>query len=135
MILLLFPFFNLHFSSDIVTEKCVLAKAAGGVNRKQKRQARRKDGMRMFQKREVRLPRGISAEEQLREALDMADAVVIGAGAGLSTSAGFLYSGDRFSDILETLRRSTDFTICIREGFYPYKLWKSTGLTGAGTFR
>ena len=51
----------------------------------------------MFQKREVRLPRGISAEEQLREALDMADAVVIGAGAGLSTSAGFLYSGDRFS--------------------------------------
>ena len=33
---------------------------------------------------------------RLREALDAADAVVVGAGAGLSTSAGFAYSGDRF---------------------------------------
>ena len=33
---------------------------------------------------------------RLREALDKADAVVIGAGAGLSTSAGFTYSGERF---------------------------------------
>ena len=33
---------------------------------------------------------------RLREALDKADAVVVGAGAGLSTSAGFTYSGDRF---------------------------------------
>ena len=33
---------------------------------------------------------------RLREALDKADAVVVGAGAGLSTSAGFAYSGDRF---------------------------------------
>ena len=33
---------------------------------------------------------------RLREALNAADAVVVGAGAGLSTSAGFTYSGDRF---------------------------------------
>ena len=33
---------------------------------------------------------------RLREALDKADAVVVGAGAGLSTSAGFTYSSDRF---------------------------------------
>ena len=33
---------------------------------------------------------------RLREALSVADAVVIGAGAGLSTSAGFTYSGERF---------------------------------------
>lgn len=33
---------------------------------------------------------------RLREALDQADAVVVGAGAGLSTSAGFTYSGERF---------------------------------------
>ena len=33
---------------------------------------------------------------RLREALDKADAVVIGAGAGLSTSAGFVYTGERF---------------------------------------
>ena len=34
--------------------------------------------------------------KRLREALDSADAVVIGAGAGLSTSAGFTYTGERF---------------------------------------
>lgn len=33
---------------------------------------------------------------KLKEALVSADAVVIGAGAGLSTSAGFTYSGERF---------------------------------------
>lgn len=33
---------------------------------------------------------------RLRETLNKADAVVVGAGAGLSTSAGFTYSGDRF---------------------------------------
>ena len=38
-----------------------------------------------------------SAElERLKEALDRADSVLIGAGAGLSTSAGFTYSGERF---------------------------------------
>lgn len=34
--------------------------------------------------------------ERLQEALEQADAVVIGAGAGLSTSAGFAYTGERF---------------------------------------
>ena len=34
--------------------------------------------------------------KKLKEALVTADAVVIGAGAGLSTSAGFTYSGERF---------------------------------------
>ena len=33
---------------------------------------------------------------KLKTALDSADAVLIGAGAGLSTSAGFTYSGERF---------------------------------------
>ena len=34
--------------------------------------------------------------EQIKDKLNNADAVVIGAGAGLSTSAGFTYSGERF---------------------------------------
>ena len=34
--------------------------------------------------------------ERLAEALRSADAVVIGAGAGLPSSAGFAYSGERF---------------------------------------
>lgn len=34
--------------------------------------------------------------EKLCSALEEADAVIIGAGAGLSTSAGFVYTGERF---------------------------------------
>ena len=34
--------------------------------------------------------------EQVDKLLKEADAIVIGAGAGLSTSAGFTYSGERF---------------------------------------
>lgn len=33
---------------------------------------------------------------RLRDALNAADAVVVGAGAGLSTSAGFTYNGEQF---------------------------------------
>lgn len=33
---------------------------------------------------------------RLREEINTADAIIIGAGAGLSTSAGFTYSGERF---------------------------------------
>ena len=36
--------------------------------------------------------------KRLKAALDAADAIVIGAGAGLSTSAGFTYTGDRFQE-------------------------------------
>ena len=36
---------------------------------------------------------------RLRTALEEADAVVIGAGAGLSTSAGFTYAGERFREM------------------------------------
>ena len=41
---------------------------------------------------------GTRAEQldRLRQELDTADAIVIGAGAGLSTSAGLTYSGERF---------------------------------------
>ena len=36
--------------------------------------------------------------DTLRQVLRHADAVVIGAGAGLSTSAGFTYDGERFEE-------------------------------------
>ena len=41
---------------------------------------------------------GTRAEQigRLKTELKTADAIVIGAGAGLSTSAGFVYSGERF---------------------------------------
>lgn len=38
----------------------------------------------------------MGAIERLKEELQSADAVAIGAGAGLSTSAGFVYTGERF---------------------------------------
>ena len=58
--------------------------------------------------------------ERLRKALDEAEAVVIGAGAGLSTSAGFSYSGERFykyfPDFIEKYRIGDMYS----GGFYPF---------------
>ena len=52
----------------------------------------------MFSRMSITKSTGTYSDEikRLKEALDAADAVVIGAGAGLSTSAGFTYSGERF---------------------------------------
>ena len=44
--------------------------------------------------------------EKLKAALTRADTVIIGAGAGLSTSAGFIYSGERFETYFEIGRAS-----------------------------
>ena len=41
--------------------------------------------------------------DTLRQVLSHADAVVIGAGAGLSTSAGFTYDGERFRELFCTI--------------------------------
>lgn len=37
--------------------------------------------------------------QRLREAIDSASAIVVGVGAGLSTSAGLTYSGERFKKL------------------------------------
>ena len=47
--------------------------------------------------------------DRLRAALAGADAVVIGAGAGLSTSAGFVYTGERFEKYFR-FRRKIQFS-------------------------
>ncbi len=57
----------------------------------------------------------------LREAIDAADAVVIGAGAGLSTSAGFVYSGERFADYFSDFGAKYGFSDMYSGGFYPYR--------------
>ena len=46
---------------------------------------------------------------RLREALDTVEAVVVGAGAGLSTSAGFTYSGNRFRRYFSDFEKKYDF--------------------------
>ena len=59
--------------------------------------------------------------ERLRAALDAADAVVIGAGAGLSTSAGFTYSGERFERYFSDFARKYRFDDMYTGGFYPFR--------------
>lgn len=58
--------------------------------------------------------------ERLRRALDTADAVVIGAGAGLSTAAGFMYSGERFEQYFPDFIAKYGFRDMYSAGFYPF---------------
>lgn len=63
-----------------------------------------------------------SAEiERLRKAIKEADAIVIGAGAGLSTSAGFTYSGERFEKYFSDFGKKYNFKDMYSGGFYPYE--------------
>ncbi len=58
--------------------------------------------------------------EKLHKALQEADAVVVGAGAGLSTSAGFTYSGERFQKHFSDFIEKYGFTDMYSAGFYPF---------------
>ena len=58
--------------------------------------------------------------EKLRAALDEADALVIGAGARLSTSAGFTYDGERFRKYFADFEAKYGFHDMYSGGFYPY---------------
>ncbi len=57
---------------------------------------------------------------RLKEELDTADAIVVGAGAGLSTSAGFTYSGERFDRYFFDFARKFGITDMYSGGFYPF---------------
>lgn len=59
--------------------------------------------------------------KMLRAAVDGADAVLIGAGAGLSTAAGYTYSGERFEKHFSDFRQKYGFDNMYYGGFYPYK--------------
>lgn len=58
--------------------------------------------------------------EKFREWLLSADAVVIGAGAGLSVSAGFTYAGKRFHENFSDFEDKYGFHDMYSGGFYPY---------------
>ncbi len=60
--------------------------------------------------------------QRLRETLEKADAVVIGAGAGLSTAAGFTYTGERFQRYFSDFADKYGFRDMYSGGFYPYPL-------------
>ena len=59
--------------------------------------------------------------KRLKELLSTSDAVVIGAGAGLSTAAGFTYTGERFQRYFSDFARKYGFSDMYSGGFYPYK--------------
>ena len=57
----------------------------------------------------------------IKELTANADAIVIGAGAGLSTSAGFTYSGERYDKYFSDFKERYKFTDMYSGGFYPYE--------------
>ena len=58
--------------------------------------------------------------ERLKAALQDCDAVVIGAGAGLSTAAGFTYTGERFEKYFSDFAAKYDIKDMYSGGFYPF---------------
>ena len=62
-------------------------------------------------------------QEKIRKLSDIlqgADNIVIGAGAGLSTSAGFVYDGERFEKYFSDFREKYGFHDMYSGGFYPF---------------
>ena len=59
--------------------------------------------------------------ERLRGQIEGADAIVIGAGAGLSTSAGFIYTGARFQKYFSDFISKYHFPDMYSGGFYPFE--------------
>ena len=57
---------------------------------------------------------------ELKENMNQSDALVIGAGAGLSAAAGFTYSGKRFEDNFQDFIIKYHFRDMYSAGFYPY---------------
>lgn len=58
---------------------------------------------------------------RLKQVIDNADAVLIGAGAGLSTSAGYTYDGVRFQKYFADFNRKYGISDMYSGGFYPYE--------------
>ena len=58
--------------------------------------------------------------ERLKAALQDCDAVVIGAGSGLSTAAGFTYTGERFEKHFSDFAKKYGIRDMYSGGFYPF---------------
>lgn len=62
----------------------------------------------------------VQALFQLHQAIEQSDAVLIGAGAGLSASAGFSYKGERFERYFKDFASKYGFHDMYVGGFFPY---------------
>ena len=58
--------------------------------------------------------------DRLKKEIETADAIVIGAGAGLSTAAGFTYSGERFEKYFFDFAARFGIRDMYSGGFYPF---------------
>lgn len=76
----------------------------------------------MFSKNRTKESTGSCSEqiERLQASLETADAIIIGAGAGLSTSAGLTYSGERFERYFSDFHQKYGITDIYSGGFYPF---------------
>ena len=76
----------------------------------------------MFSKKKMNEFTGGSSDKTalIREKIQQADAVVIGAGAGLSAAAGFTYSGERFEKYFADFGENYGFSDMYSGGFYDY---------------
>ena len=69
----------------------------------------------------MRYTRNYSDEiERLKKEIDTADCIIIGAGAGLSTAAGFTYSGERLQKYFADFVEKYGFGDMYSGGFYPF---------------
>lgn len=59
--------------------------------------------------------------KNLKEEIQTADAILIGAGAGISTSAGLTYGGDRFMKYFSDFHEKYGINDMYTGGFYPYE--------------
>jgi len=73
---------------------------------------------------DLRASRGIGTREEqiarLKKELETADAIVVGAGAGLSTAAGLTYTGERFERYFFDFARKYQIEDIYSGGFYPF---------------
>ncbi len=63
----------------------------------------------------------LSQIKRLKNEIEKADAILIGAGAGMSTSAGFDYAGESFKEHFGDFIEKYHFTDMYSAGFYPFE--------------
>jgi len=82
------------------------------------------EGMRAMNFLDQKLVRGKGTREEnlkrLKEAIDNSDAIVVGAGAGVSTSAGLTYGGERFMRYFGDFFETYGITDMYSGGFYDF---------------
>lgn len=62
--------------------------------------------------------------KRLNEEIETADAILIGAGAGMSASAGLTYSGERFMKYFSDFHEKYGINDIYSGGFYPYQTFE-----------